>query len=544
MSTRLSGVGIGTRTVVGPVLRMIDDDVLDSRVRETTDAEIARARAALARVHDDLVALAGDATGPSGDILQAQAMMAADPAILDDVTARIGAGALAEQAVTDAFGAFREVLAQIGGHLGERAADLDDIARRARLACRPELPAADALPAGGAPHVLVARDLSPADTVGLDLSQVLALVTEEGGPTSHTAIVARSRGIPAVVACSGADRLANGDVLVVDARSGTVTVDPTAAAHDVAPPPDPATAPPTGPAITSDGKEVTLLANVGSVADAARAMAAGAQGIGLFRTEFLFLDRPDAPSVEEQQDVYRRVFELVGPGRVVVRVLDAGADKPLPFLNPAAEPNPALGVRGLRALRAAPHVLDDQLAAVAAASADCAADVWVMAPMVADAADAAWFVAQCRRHGLSTVGVMIEIPSAALTARRLLEHVDFVSVGTNDLAQYALAADRMVGSLGTLLDPWHPAVLELVRLVAVAGRSAGVPVGVCGEAAADPVLACALVGTGVTSLSMAPAALAEVRAEIGSRTHDECRSLAQRLLGCGTAADARAAADV
>jgi phosphotransferase system enzyme I (PtsI) len=269
---------------------------------------------------------------------------------------------------------------------------------------------------------------------------------------------------------------------------------------------------------------------------------AGAQGVGLLRTEFLFLGRKDAPSVAEQHAAYLELFNAFpDPGaRVVIRTLDAGADKPLPFLDLPAEENPALGVRGLRTARLRPDILDDQLAAIAAAAAQASCEVWTMAPMVATPAEAAGFAARARAHGLARVGAMIEIPAAALRAARLLEHLDFLSVGTNDLGQYTMAADRQDGRLPDLLDPWQPALLELIALAAEAGRAAGKPVGVCGEAAADPRLAPVLVGLGVTSLSMAAAAVPAVHAALGERTLAQCRDLAARARDALDPGEARA----
>jgi phosphotransferase system enzyme I (PtsI) len=285
---------------------------------------------------------------------------------------------------------------------------------------------------------------------------------------------------------------------------------------------------------------VGLLANVGGPAEVAAAVAAGAEGVGLFRTEFLFLDRRTAPGVAEQQAAYQQVFDGFPGGKVVVRTLDAGADKPLGFLTLPDEPNPALGQRGLRAVRRIPEVLADQLEAIGRAAAASSAEVWVMAPMVATAAEAAWFRAQARRQPVAKAGVMIEIPAAALTAPALLAAVDFASIGTNDLAQYTFAADRLIGDLAAFQDPWQPALLRLVAMVGEAGAAAGKPVGVCGEAAGDPLLALVLVGLGVTSLSMAPAALADVRLLLARHTLAACRGLARLALDAGDPERARA----
>jgi phosphotransferase system enzyme I (PtsI) len=287
---------------------------------------------------------------------------------------------------------------------------------------------------------------------------------------------------------------------------------------------------------------VPLLANVGSPADGPKAVELGAEGVGLFRTEFLFLDSASAPSVDQQEAQYTELLSFFPGQKVVVRALDAGADKPLAFLNDAHEENPALGLRGLRALRASEHILHDQLTALKRAQDATEADLWVMAPMVADAEETDYFVELGRSLGLNTVGVMAEVPSLALVAEEVLESADFVSIGTNDLTQYTLAADRMLGTVAAYQDPWHPAVLRLVQMLGAAGAAAGKPVGICGEAAADPQLAVVLVGLGATTLSMTPAALADVRAELASVTLEQARRRATAALSARTAADARARA--
>jgi phosphotransferase system enzyme I (PtsI) len=224
-----------------------------------------------------------------------------------------------------------------------------------------------------------------------------------------------------------------------------------------------------------------------------------------------------------------------------VRVLDAGADKPLEFLNDAHEDNPALGLRGLRALRASEDILREQLTALAEADAQTEADLWVMAPMVSTVEETRWFVRLATEYGLKTVGVMVEVPSAALLADRVLKEAAFASIGTNDLTQYTLAADRLLGSVAGFQDPWHPAVLRLIGEVGAAGAAHAKPVGICGEAAADPLLAVVLVGLGATTLSMSPAALADVRLSLKRYTLDQARSLAEVALAADGAADAREA---
>jgi phosphotransferase system enzyme I (PtsI) len=394
--------------------------------------------------------------------------------------------------------------------------------------------------------VLVARDLAPADTALLDLTQVLGLVTIDGGPTSHTAILAREKSIVAVVGAADAATLADGDTVVVDAANDLVVQSPSpdevAAAQERIAERAARAAAPVTPGALADGSPVPLLANLGSADGAAEAVELGAEGVGLFRTEFLFLDANSAPSVTEQQDQYTRLLAAFAGKKVVVRVLDAGADKPLSFLNDAHEENPALGLRGIRALRHSEVILREQLTALAAADAATEADLWVMAPMIATVEETRYFTALCRELGIKVAGVMVETPSAALIAEHILEVADFASIGTNDLTQYTMAADRLLGTVAKLQDPWHPAVLRLIADVGRAGAELGKPVGICGEAAADPLLAVVLVGLGATSLSMSPSALADVRASLARYSPDDAKALARAALAAEGAAEAKQAA--
>jgi len=522
---RLSGIGIGSAGVVGPVALMGAPEPPPDPAAPPAgppEHETERALDALRQVAAELGRRAQLADGEAAEVLEAQVMMAEDPSLAEAVSARTADGAAAESALYEAFGLFRATLAEAGEYLAARVADLDDLAARAVAAAagRP-MPG---VPVRDEPFVLVARDLAPADTALLDLKQVLALITEQGGPTSHTAILARSRGIPAVVGVAGAlDGLTEDVLVVVDASEGAVYVAPDqefverAREREAARRQAAARAAVDGvPIRTPDGREVKLLANIGGGSEVAEALAAGAQGVGLFRTELLYLGVTHPPTLEEQTEAYREVLAGFNAHHVIARTLDAGADKPLPFLPLGEEPNPALGVRGIRAFRSSEHehLLDTQLAALAAAAAATGTELWVMAPMIADAAEARWFATKARAAGISRVGVMIEVPAAALCAREVLAEVDFASIGTNDLTQYTMAADRLVGALGTLQDAGHPAVLKLIAMTAYAGAELGKPVGVCGEAAGDPRLAVELIRLGVTSLSMAPAAIAEVRAAL------------------------------
>jgi phosphotransferase system enzyme I (PtsI) len=295
-----------------------------------------------------------------------------------------------------------------------------------------------------------------------------------------------------------------------------------------------------GPGRLEDGSGVALYANVGTVADAEQAGAADVEGVGLFRTEFMFLDRATAPSLDEQILSYSTVLEAFGSRPVTIRTLDAGADKPLPFASQDAEENPALGVRGLRLSQRRTDLLATQLKAIAAATEKTGAHTRVMAPMVATADEAQWFADLARAAGLSTVGVMIEVPSAALRSRHVLQSVDFASIGTNDLTQYVMAADRLSGELAPLLDPWQPALLDLVK--AACSGVPDKPVGVCGEAAGDPLLALVLVGLGVSSLSMAVPKVAAVRLALSLHDRTVCTAMAEVALEATGAEQARSAA--
>ncbi|TDN87844.1 phosphoenolpyruvate--protein phosphotransferase [Microbacterium sp. BK668] len=550
--TQLRGVGIGLGVAQGPVARMAEPLPApgDGPSTLSVEEETARVRDAVAAVARELEQRGAQAGGAAQDVLEAQAMMAEDPTLEQEVDDRLAQGRTGEFAVFDAFASFRDQLTALGGYLGERAADLDDVAQRviARLRGVP----APGVPDPGHPFVLVAKDLAPADTALLDLDKVLALVTTEGGPTSHTAILAREKSIVAVVGVAAAKDLAEGGTVIVDAAAGVVVTEPTAdelerAENRAAARAAQASAPLT-PGALADGTAIPLLANLGKPEGAAEAVALGAEGVGLFRTEFLFLSSSQAPTVEQQREAYTALLSAFPGKKVVVRVLDAGADKPLAFLNDAHEENPALGLRGIRALRASEDILREQLTALAEADAatrqlpDGPADLWVMAPMIATVEETEYFTGLAREYGIRTAGVMVEVPSSALLADRVLRVADFASIGTNDLTQYTLAADRLLGSVASFQDPWHPAVLSLIREVGQAGRENGKPVGICGEAAADPLLAVVLVGLGATSLSMAPTALADVRASLLQYTLAEARGIAEAALAADDAASARTAA--
>ncbi|STZ40895.1 phosphoenolpyruvate-protein phosphotransferase [Mycolicibacterium gilvum] len=544
----LHGVPVVPGVQYAPVIRPgklpeTDLDAGGDVAEADRDAEKERFTAAAATVAGRLRERAAHATGAASEVLAATATLATDRGWLGAAEKRIRDGAPAVRAVDGAIDQFVEMFTKLGGLMAERVTDLRDIRDRviAELNGLPE----PGVPLPDEPSILCAEDLAPADTAGLDPSLVVALATTLGGPTSHTAIIARQLGIPCVVAVAGLDDVPAGTPVLVDGTRGTVTLSPdedsARAAVAEARRAAEAAADWSGPGTTADGHAVAVLANVQDGAAARSARQTPAEGVGLFRTELCFLNSDSEPTVDEQAGIYAEVLEAFAGNKVVIRTLDAGSDKPLKFAGHPDEANPALGVRGIRVSFNNPGLLDRQLEAIAAAGQRTGNPPWVMAPMIATAEEAKTFADKARTHGL-TPGVMIEVPAAALLADRILEHVDFLSIGTNDLAQYTMAADRMSAELATLTDPWQPAVLALVAATVKAGAAVGKPVGVCGEAAADPLLACVLTGFGVTSLSAAAAAVQGVGARLAAVTVQQCRDAAGAVLGTASAAEARAAA--
>jgi phosphotransferase system enzyme I (PtsI) len=531
------GIGVSPGVVVGPVRRIVA-----AKVTAPVPADIDQVLTALDAVAADLDYSAETIElEVAKEVLSAQAMMARDPSVIEVLEGAITEGVAFDvrPIVESAFGGFKEQLLALGGYFAERVSDIDEIQTRLinKLA---------GIESAGltltAPTIVVAEDLTPADTAALNLKFALALVCSHGGATSHTAIVARGLGIPAIVGCAGVMDLADGTTVLVDGRGGDVIVDASAdeiairsekeaklkaRAESV-----------TGPGRLSDGTPVQLLGNAGTVDDVRAAVAVGAEGIGLFRTELLFLDSQVEPSVEEQVKLYSDVFDVMAGKKVVIRTLDAGSDKPVPYINAIHEENPALGVRGWRLTRTSNDVLNRQLEALAKASQGKDVKLWVMAPMINTPDEARDFSDRVKALGMQTPGVMIETPAAALHADRVLAEVEFGSFGTNDLTQYVMASDRMDSRLSDMTTAWHPAVLRAISIAAQEAATVNKPVGVCGEAAANAYLAAVLIGLGVSSLSMAPSALAEVRGFLASVDLPRCQRAAKAALGARSAKDA------
>ncbi len=548
---RYTGVGVSPGRVIAPLIPMAPPVAAppegDPLVEEVEGA-VERLNDAATAVKAELKERAERARSEAAaEVLKATSLMAGDKALIKNAVKLVRNQSLSpERALWDAATGYADQMRTMGGYMAERAADIEDV--RARIVAELRGMPAPGVPQRVEPFVLAAEDLAPADTAVLDPDTVVALVTSSGGPQSHTAILARNLGLPAVVAANGVTDIESGTSVFVDGSAGSVVTHPgaeheqaVAAWHEASE----QLANFDGRGALADGTEVALLANVGTADDAQAAAAAGAQGVGLLRTEFCFLGRDTEPTVEEQTEAYIEIFKAFGSDKIVVRTLDAGADKPLPFLTDTTEPNPALGVRGYRTDWTTPGVLARQLQAIAAAADQTEANVWVMAPMISTAGEAEHFAGLVHAAGLKVSGVMVETPAAAITAEQILDRVDFVSLGTNDLTQYTMAADRMLGSLAELNSPWQPAVLRMIERTAAGAHAASSTsgmhknVGVCGEAAADPALAVVLVGLGVDTLSMSPRSLAAVAAVLSRVDPEQARTVAQTALDSTSAQEAR-----
>jgi multiphosphoryl transfer protein len=528
------------------------DAVAPDEEHAAFDAALRGAHAHLERSRADLAARAGAA---AADLVAAQALVLDDPELLQPARAGIDAGATAAVAWS---GALRSVLATYteveDPYLAERANDLDAVGREV-LAALVGYERVEVVPAG----VVVARDLSPAETARLDPSRVDAIVTADGSPTAHAALIARALGLPAVVGAGpGVFVLGEGAEVVVDGDAGVVESTPDEAriaavrdevaarlrAHEDL------RAAAAEPALTRDGTHIEVRANVGLPRDAERAASEGADGVGLLRSEFLFLDRSSAPDEEEQVATYTAVCRALHGRPVTVRTLDVGGDKPLDYIDLPVEANPFLGTRGVRLGLSERVLLTTQLRAALRVAADHPLEL--MVPMVATLEEIAAVrallaetLAALAAEGYAVpqqprLGVMVEIPALALKARHVVAAVDFVSIGTNDLTQYTLAAERGNPAVAELSDPLDPGVLALIAAVGRAAEGTDTQVAVCGELASDPTVAALLLGLGVTELSVPPVDVPAVKQSVRQVALPEARQLAERALACGSAAEVRA----
>lgn len=554
-----SGIGASPGIAIGPVhLHSATLPDITPRLVADPAAEVKkldRGEATVRERLENLQAAHGEGS-EEAEVIGAHLLMLEDPEFTGEIRSMIETESLcAEAATLQITEESAEMLESLDDeYLAARAADIRDVGTQLlRAVLGLPLETWDNL---SVPSVLVASDFFPSETATIPPGMALGLCTEEGSPTSHIAVFARGMGLPAVV---GVDlpSLESGDTLAFDGETGEVFIDPTpevierlrelqeqqrksregaeVRAHE--------------PAVTQDGVRIEVAANIGAEEDAARAVGLGAEGVGLFRTEFLFLDRTRPISEEEQYEAYRTVLSEFGDQLVVVRTLDVGGDKQVPGIEIGEEMNPFLGLRGIRLTLARPEMMQAQLRALLRAAG--AGRLGIMAPMVAGRVDLLAFresLAEAERSlvadGLEfsddyQVGIMIEVPSAALVASRLAPHIDFFSIGTNDLTQYTLAVDRTNREVADRADHFHPAVLRLIAETVKAADAHGRWVGVCGAMAGDPLAVPVLIGLGVKELSVAIPSVPAIKERVRSLSLEECRSLAARCLEAADPAEAR-----
>jgi len=563
------GLAASAGIAVGPALLYLPDETLDSSSKLPSgpldpERETARLEDALAEADRQLANVYEHARGEVGEetaaVFLAHQEFLADPDLLDEVKRRITVEQLpAEQAVEAAFEQFAQQLEMLDDdYYRERALDLRDVSRRVRRILA-GVQDQQMLAELTEPVVVVARDLTPSDTAQMNKKMVLGFCTATGGLTSHTAIIARILGIPAVVGI-GEHILdvTSGQNLVVDGHKGLVMagVDEDMAQqyrrrHDAeieALTCEKAAA--QQKAVTADGHEVEVVANIADAQSAELALEFGAEGVGLFRTEYLFLNRQSLPSEEEQYREYRAVADVLGDRPLIIRTLDIGGDKQLPYLDMGQEMNPFLGWRAIRLCLDSPELFEPQLRALLRASVD--RNVQIMFPMIATLEE----VRRARemlekvkgKLGLediafdpqTQVGIMIEVPSAALMADVLAPEVDFFSIGTNDLIQYSMACDRVNERVAYLYDPLHPAVLRLIKGVIEAAHAHGRWVGMCGEMAGDLEAIPLLLGLGLDEFSMNPPSIPAAKRLIASLTLRQAQAIAEEALARPTADEVRA----
>lgn len=547
---QMQGTGASSGTAVGAVFTVARERPV---VPEFGDPSGAYDEASHS-VTEDLEALKHSAIAAGRDeaaeILGAQALMAADPMLAGSVRDELDGGATLAEAIDTASTAIASLLAQMEDeYLAARAADVEEIAERIRHKLAGT--SGDGLSSIASPVVVVADALTAADTAQLDPAVVLGFITQQGGPTSHVAVIARALGIPAVVGAEGAVEMSvDAETVAMDGDSGEVVFDPDSESlsdfehrAELAAVRAEIAERYRGKRVEYAGRVVKVAANVGGPDDIDRAVDADADGIGLFRTEFLFLDRDEPPTEDEQYAAYvKAVSSFADP--VVIRTLDIGGDKPAEYLDTPDEENPFLGERGVRLYSLFPELFHSQVRALLRAAVS--GDLWVMIPMIAtvdDLLDAKRAFAKAREELLAEsvdirmpkIGVMIEVPSAAVTAHVLAREADFFSIGTNDLTQYTLAADRMNGRLARYADAASPAVLGLCKLAAEAASEAGISVSVCGESAADSVTGALFVAMGVDKLSVAPPAVNRVKAMLDELNDVATSRVMEESLGSDSA---------
>ena len=551
---RLAGTGAAGGVAIGPAV-VIDTVEVEIPV---TDDPVASFNEAMAAVQADLIRLQEHARNAgrteAAEVLGAQALMAEDPMLADSVAEGVEAGATLEEAVTNTSAEIAAMFAAIDDpYIAARATDVVEVTDRVRR----HLAGVESTDLGAieVPSILVAAAITAAETALLDPNLVLGFITEAGGPTSHVAIIARSLGVAAVVGTTGVVELVSaGDSVALDGTSGDVAIRPNdettatfTARRDAYVAAQQAAARYRGVRVSLGSRGVAVPANVGSREDIELAIAEGADGIGLLRTEFLFLDRSAAPSEEEQFEFYS--FAAQGfDDTVVIRTFDIGGDKPASYLDIDPEENPFLGVRGARLYSQETDLFNTQVRAILRASIH--GDVAMMLPMISHVAEIREVRAQIFdvaqqltdegiAHEVPPIGVMVEVPAVALVADAVAAEVDFFSIGTNDLTQYTMAADRTNGVLDGFQDPLHPAVLALCKLTADAAHRNGITVSVCGLAAADPAGAVVLAAMGIDKLSVSGRSVNPTKSVIDSLDAASAEQLVQPVLAAASASEVR-----
>ena len=524
------GLGVGLVSAVGDVLVVKPAKELPewSKSSKTKEIELAELKSAIEFVSNQLDELGAKAGGTSAEIFEALKMLIEDDELMEVASGHIDQGWGAAAAIGKAVDEFSELLSG-DPTFEERVADFQDLSKRvqARLA---GIEMTLSIPETGR-VVLVGEDFSPADTAQFT-DAVVGVITLKGGPTSHTAIICRSKSIAAVVSCPEAKNLESGDRVLVDPVGDRVIVsDDTSLATSTI-------------EFVAINEEplIPVRANIGSLDDAKAASQTRANGVGLFRTELLYLSAKTEPSLEEQTRSYTEILAAAPEGPVVVRTIDAGSDKPVPFLHMPEEENPSLGVRGYRLIHEHEGFIRGQLEAIEAARVATDREIWVMAPMIATVQEAQDFAQLARSIGQYKVGIMVETPSIALIVDQLAGVVDFVSVGTNDLSQYLFAADRMNPSLGALLNHWQPALIKSLARIASGAKTAGISAGVCGESASDPAFAVVLAGLGIDSVSSSRSQVTAVHNALSSLSLADAKEIANKVLQEKTAEAAKATA--
>jgi phosphocarrier protein FPr len=553
----LLGVAASPGLGVGNVLQVRREDIAVKEYAADRHKERRLLNDAIDRATVELETLENllkqEADPDKAAIFAAHRVILRDPDLLDIASSAIDKGKSAAFAWRRAYTTYAERLAEMKNELlAQRAADVRDVGQRVLEEVTGQRREKEEIPEG---TILVAEDLTPSDTASLDRTKVAGFCTVAGGASSHVAILARSLDIPAVAGIEPrALEIEDGTLVILDGAKGTVRANVTeddvarirrhqeraaarraqdlASAHE--------------PAVTSDGHHVEVVANIGGLEDAQEAMPKGAEGVGLLRSEFVFLGRTKAPTEDEQAEVYTSIAQALRPGQpLVIRTLDVGGDKPLPYLPIAPEENPFLGERGIRVGLTRPEVLRTQARAILRA-ADAGAKINVMFPMIATIEDfrEAKEIFEAEREAMGAapvpVGIMVEVPSVAVMARQFAAEVDFFSVGTNDLTQYTLAMDRGHPKLAPQVDGLNPAVLGLIGQAVTAAHDAGRWVGVCGGIASDPQAVPILVGLGVDELSVSIPAIPAVKAQVRSLSLAECQELATRAIAQDSAASVRA----